>query len=288
MDGSVLSLIASFAPVDPPAVCAREIRTTSSPRLSQHAVDSRPRGVPEAARKHVVHLICFSKDRAFQLDQFLASASRHLLVGRSGIELSLRVSVLYVATGGLTTAKTTASYTTGTTATPAASTADIDNVQQQPQPRSTVHGDDQAKKEAGDMLASYNLVRRRHPAVALVQEKPETFCDQLVELLKEAEGREEAGAETPADCKEGDEQQEENNFVLFAVDDMFFYQDYDLSGAVRLLAKGESFCTMNTRFVRPTYDLQCVALRRPTQTGQDTTAQEKKSGAVQSVSGTAW
>lgn len=231
MEGSILSLIASFAPVDAPADSAPETCTASSGRVTQraaqHAEDPRPRGVSETTQKHVVHLICFSKDRAFQLDQCLASASRHLLVEGSPTELSLRVSVLYVATGGVAAAKTTAATdTTGTTATPTATAAEIDHVQQrQKQPQrtaaTTVHGGDQAEKEAQDMLESYNLVRRRHPAVVFVQEQPGLFCDQLVQLLK-------------------DEQEGEKNFVLFVVDDMFFYRDFDLSGAVGLLAKGES------------------------------------------------
>lgn len=85
------------------------------------------------------------------------------------------------------------------------------------------------------MEESYNLVRRRHPNVRFLRERPGEFCTQFRSLVSE---------EWEESAKEGEGGQDEEGgeaFVLFAVDDMFFYRDFRLPDAVRLLATGESW-----------------------------------------------
>lgn len=84
------------------------------------------------------------------------------------------------------------------------------------------------------MQESYDLVQQRHPSVTFVSETPGGFCDQLSSLVRAAPGE-------VAEVVGGKEEEEEGEerFVMFAVDDMFFYRDFCLSSALRLLGTGE-------------------------------------------------
>lgn len=192
-------------------------------------------------RQQEVHLICFSKDRAFQLDQLLESADRHLqLVEHGGGEgdsgsapptVRLQMSVLYLTTDtaggdGITAEDTAAPSPRGAGAPEDAPVEKATEASSSPSP---THG---AQNRRRTMEESYSLVRRRHPGVKFVRERPGEFCDQLCSLLGEdrrkgAKGREDEDRDSEAAA-----------FVLFAVDDMFFYRDFELPGALSLLTRG--------------------------------------------------
>lgn len=169
-------------------------------------------------------MICFSKDRAFQLDQLLESSKRHLRLGRErgreGEALAqLSVSVLYVASAP-------SSHPPPETADEAAASQEV----------AAAAGFATAPALSGSgrtMEESYDIVRRRHPSVRFVRERPGEFCDQLCSLV-----REETGDPAPGSTGDGHKGGEER-FVLFAVDDMFFYRDFELPGALELLSTGE-------------------------------------------------
>ena len=84
------------------------------------------------------------------------------------------------------------------------------------------------------MQESYDLVHRRHPDVVFVREKPGEFCDQLSSLVRAA-----AGNVAESEDAEGKEEEKEERFVMFAVDDMFFYRDFGLPSALGLLSTGK-------------------------------------------------
>ncbi|CAM9163920.1 unnamed protein product [Choristocarpus tenellus] len=157
----------------------------------------------------IVHLICFSKDRAFQLDQLLQSTSRHLLSD----EIYLRISILYVATGE---ALELSSHMVGS----------VSSEQHVDRQRGTgCHDEGKLPNwnnvrgtRKWEMSDSYDFVRSVHPGVNFLREQKGGFYRQLRELI--GDGRGEGGR---------------NSFVLFAVDDMLFYDDFPLYKAVRIL-----------------------------------------------------
>ncbi|CAN0087054.1 unnamed protein product, partial [Ectocarpus sp. 4 AP-2014] len=260
--GSILSMIAGFLPPssDPPPSAPssppRRPSPTMSGRASTAADDSgsscQTPAYAAAARsavpgRRLVHMICFSKDRAFQLDQLLASASRHLCLAQEGGRqgggeagdylvvppVRLRVSVLYLATAGVAAgaaAAATVAPVPHATAAPAAAAAD----------ESPGEGEGRTIGSSSPhetMEESYDLIRRRHPNVRFLRERLGEFCTQLRSLV---------GEEWEESAKEGEGGHDEEGgeaFVLFAVDDMFFYRDFRLPDAVRLLATDPSvFC----------------------------------------------
>lgn len=258
--GSLLSMIAGFLPPssDPlpsaPSSPPRRPSPTMSGRASTAADDSgsscQTPADAAAARsavpgRRLVHMICFSKDRAFQLDQLLASASRHLCLAQEGgrqgggeagddlvvTPVRLGVSVLYLATAGVAAgaaAAVTVAPVPRATAAPAAAAA----------AESPGEGAGRTRGSSSPhetMEESYDLVRRRHPNVRFLRERPGEFCTQLRSLVGEEWEESAKGGEGGHD-EEGGEA-----FVLFAVDDMFFYRDFGLHHAVRLLATGESW-----------------------------------------------
>lgn len=113
------------------------------------------------------------------------------------------------------------------------------------------------------MQESYDLVQRRHPGVTFVRENPGEFCDQLSSLVRAA-----AGKVAESEDVEGKEEEKEERFVLFAVDDMLFYRDFGLPSALRLLATGRLrlrvlgvlFCldTLALVFLQPRKDVYSV------------------------------
>lgn len=224
-NGSIMSMIAGFLPPSstpppspPPPTSSSRSASTAAAGTHGDNVSAVGGGAAVLPRRRVVHMICFSKDRAFQLDQLLESSTRHLRLAqeeKAGEEgagtpaVQLRLSVLYLASSA------TAAAATGAEA-----------------------GDALSSPRTGrTMQDSYDLVQRRHPGVRFVRERPGEFCDQLCSLV--GEGSEEGGTGGTGDGFEGGADDEER-FVLFAVDDMFFYRDFELPGALRLLARGES------------------------------------------------
>ncbi|CAM9333384.1 unnamed protein product [Pylaiella littoralis] len=207
--------------------------------------DAAAAGVP---RRRVVHMICFSKNRAFQLDQLLESSMRHLLFakeesGQGGQEgartknpgVQLRVSVLYLASGF----SAATDLNVDVAAAAAAAT------------RGKEKGAALSSSRSGcrTMQGSYDLVQQKHPGVRFVRERPGEFCKQLCSLVGEEQRGEETVAAGPMGgdgFEEGGEAADNDvgeTFVLFAVDDMFFYRDFELSAALRLLSRDSStFC----------------------------------------------
>ncbi|CAM9450282.1 unnamed protein product [Ectocarpus sp. 13 AM-2016] len=260
--GSILSMIAGFLPPssDPPPSAPssppHRPSPTMSARSSTAADDSgsscqtpadAAASRSAAPGRRLVHMICFSKDRAFQLDQLLASASRHLCLsqegerqggGEAGDDLvvppvRLRVSVLYLATAGVAAgaaAAATVAPVPRATAAPAATTA----------AESPGEGGGRTRGSSSPhetMEESYDLIRRRYPNVRFLRERPGEFCTQLRSLVGEE------WEESVAEGKGGHNEEVGEAFVLFAVDDMFFYRDFRLPDAVRLLATDPSvFC----------------------------------------------
>ncbi|CAM9942030.1 unnamed protein product [Ascophyllum nodosum] len=222
MESSILDMIAGFMPSGPPEAPA----TAEGSGLSL----STPARTPAVGRTHDemrrrdVHMICFSKDRAFQLDQLLESSSRHLLLAdedqSSGIRVTLHTSVLFIVSPPSAAAAAAAATSTTSTANTAGRSGALGegNVSVSP-----VGG------PVRSMEDSYDMVRRRHPSVTFIREEPGRFCDQLLELVESSKDRKQGG--------------EAEAFVLFAVDDMFFYRDFGLPGALRLLSSDPSvFC----------------------------------------------
>ncbi|CAN0298631.1 unnamed protein product, partial [Ectocarpus sp. 12 AP-2014] len=260
--GSILSMIAGFLPpsADPPPSAPssppRSPSPTMSGRASTAADDSgsscQTLAYAAAARsavpgRRLVHMICFSKDRAFQLDQLLASASRHLCLAQEGETqggreagddlmvppVRLRVTVLYLATAGVAAgaaAAATVAPVPRATAAPVAAAA----AESQGEGGGRTRGSSSPHET---MEESYDLIRRRHPNVRFLRERPGEFCTQFRSLV---------GEEWEESAKEGEDGHDEEGgeaFVLFAVDDMFFYRDFMLPDAVRLLATDPSvFC----------------------------------------------
>eukprot|EP00752_Nemacystus_decipiens_P002571 g2409.t1 len=239
-DVSIMSMIAGFLPAasdppppdDPTVTSARQGRAAAagSPCAAGHV-----RSSPTSRR--VVHMICFSKDRAFQLDQLLESSKRHLRLVQDkgdGCEggrqepAQLRISVLYVAGAAPSPdnePETASKGGVGVVAEEATGPAGPEAA-----PSSSASG-------RCTMEESYDIVRRRHPDVRFVRERAGGFCGQLRSLV-----REEAGEPTPPGTG-GEHEGREERFVLFAVDDMFFYRDFELPGALELLSADPStFC----------------------------------------------
>ncbi|CAM9326462.1 unnamed protein product [Phaeothamnion confervicola] len=120
--------------------------------------------------KPSVHLVAFSKDRAFQLHLFLSS----LLQRVQREDVSFQASVLYLAS--------------------------------------------EADGEDPDFAASYARVAERHPNVAMVAERQGCFAEQLDNILQQQHSN---GAA--------------DSYIAFAVDDMVFFDDFDLRTAVDTL-----------------------------------------------------
>ena len=252
MESSILDMIAGFMPSGPPEAPA----TAEGSGLSL----STPARTPAVGRTHDemrrrdVHMICFSKDRAFQLDQLLESSSRHLLLAdedqSSGIRVTLRTSVLFIvsppsaaAAAAAATSTTSTASTRATPVKPKVISSQVVNIGGKNSARlcgsvgSNTAGRSGALGEGNvsvspvggpvrSMEDSYDMVRRRHPSVTFICEEPGRFCDQLLELVESSKDRKQGG--------------EAEAFVLFAVDDMFFYRDFGLPGALRLLSSGEA------------------------------------------------
>lgn len=227
-----MSMIAGYLPAssDPPPAHNPTPTSTKPGGTSAAGGSSAARGRATTCRR-VVHMICFSKNRAFQLDQLLGSSKRHLqLVQEKGRDsegegqepAQLRISVLYVA-----------SAARSSDAAPDMAGSGVGVVAEQevwpagPESAPSPSGSDRTMEE------SYDIVRCRHPDVRFVRERPGEFCDQLCSLV-----REETGEPAPASTGDGHEGREER-FVLFAVDDMFFYRDFELPGALELLSTGD-------------------------------------------------
>lgn len=248
MEQSILGMIAGFMPSGPPVPpTAKKTPDTRGAPLNDAKTTAT---ASDGERLRDVHMICFSKDRAFQLDQLLESANRHLQLTDedqvAGAPVTLRISVLYTFSApppedSVTTSTATAATATRVVPTPAQA---VDNHDEGITPRCCIvsgsisvrttagHGQTTAVSASGvegltrSMEDSYDLVRQRHPAVTFIHEKPGMFCDQLLELLANREkNRQQGGVE---------------RFVLFAVDDMLFYRDFNLPGALRVLSSGES------------------------------------------------
>lgn len=277
MEGSILDMIAGFIPSGPPVTSgatgrldtpsSSHLYTSTNTRMSRTPCDlvSGATAAATVARR-VVHMVCFSKDRAFQLDQLLESAKRHLLLVIEGQEMPtaagriiLRISVLYTTTATETTRADeeaigskepleTTAVAVGTAATAGSPEGNSSQGSEQQH-----HKEDETNKNKDNsdsdsatcpnkeafctpknrtMQQSYDLVRRRHPGVKFVREEPGKFCDQLLKLV----GGEGGGGDGKG-RREEDEGVE--RFVMFAVDDMFFYRDFGLLGALQLLSKGQ-------------------------------------------------
>lgn len=230
-DVSIMSMIAGFLPAssDPPPH-HNPTATSTTPSGPAAAAGSPLAGHGGGATcRRVVHMICFSKDRAFQLDQLLESSKRHLKLvqetrrkraGEPQEPTQLRVSVLYVASAALSPGAALESAGEGVVHEEVVRAA----------------GPETAPSSSGGcrtMEESYDIVRRRHPDVRFVRERSGEFCDQLCSLVREETGDPAPGT-TGGEC-EG----REERFVLFAVDDMFFYRDFELPGALELLSTGD-------------------------------------------------
>lgn len=263
--GSILSMIAGFLPPTaadpppsqapnagppPPAAAASRKASPAAGRQKKTCTYADAGAYFDAVepRQRDVHMICFSKDRAFQLDQLLESAERHLRLGERGgrVEegdsssappsIQLHVSVLYLvsdptAGGGAAGDDATApSLPSSRCEAGALEDARAEKAREASPSPSPTHG-----ARSRTMDESYSLVQRRHPSVKFLRERPGEFCDQLCSLLGEDWGLAAKGRE------EGEDGGEERGaaFVLFAVDDMFFYRDFDLPGALSVLARGE-------------------------------------------------
>jgi len=232
---SIMSMIAGFlppssgSPQPPPSAPPTRKRLPAAGGGTAGAGGNY--GGPAAFRRQsaVVHMICFSKDRAFQLDQLLESSKTHLQLAQektrgcreeSGGGARLRISVLYLAS--------VAPADVGDTA--AGSEAAPDGTP----PASGTTGAQSSTCSSRTMEESYHIVRQRHPDVRFVRERPGEFCDQLCSLVGETGSDEGSG-------QKGDEHElgGQETFVMFAVDDMFFYRDFELPSALRLLSRGE-------------------------------------------------
>lgn len=248
MEQSILGMIAGFMPSGPPV--PPTTKKTPDTRGAPLNNASTTATASDKERLRDVHMICFSKDRAFQLDQLLESANHHLLLTDEdqvvGAPVTLRISVLYTFSTPPPVASVTSSTAAAATAarvvpTPAQA---VDNHDEGitarccsvagsiPVRTNDGHGQTTAIPASGpegltrSMEDSYDLVRQRHPAVTFIHEKPGLFCDQLLELVANGENnRQQGGVE---------------RFVVFAVDDMLFYRDFNLPGALRVLSRGES------------------------------------------------
>lgn len=246
MDGSMLHYIAGFIPPGEIPAGRSSTEAQAGSLVDDHAATEHGPSSRKSPSASGVHLICFSKDRAFQLDQLLKSIKRHLLAKAS---VSLRISVLYLTTGVLgkpdgckngngsgrhekSLAKDDKRDAVGGTETVlSVSGADYKalTLNQKTAPAHEclyLDPDDQSRGDAPRapeslMEDSYALVARRHQDVRFVRERQGEFCEQLEELVRE-------------------ELTSDTSFVLFAVDDMFFYRDVDLSSATEALKQGAS------------------------------------------------
>lgn len=211
-------------------------------------------------------MICFSKDRAFQLDQLLLSATRHLLLSGPSKEgdvggdeeteksskiargFELHVSVLYrvspTSRGSpvLTTAATAQKYPPE----PCSKVDSNSNNSRSSGSRSNRRNNDQERSPGPKhtMQESYDLVQKRHPCVSFVREKPGQFCDQLCELVQHVPRRDVLDHEIEEEHNINEQEETCGRYVLFAVDDMFFYNDCSLPHATRLLEVGELSCSV--------------------------------------------
>eukprot|EP00903_Cladosiphon_okamuranus_P010619 g10042.t1 len=258
-DVSIMGMITGFLPTSadlpPPrnptdastersGPAAGAASASASVSVSAAAAAAEATGSPTAGHggaatcRRVVHMICFSKDRAFQLDQLLESSKRHLqfvhemgrgCAGEPREPDQLRVSVLYVA-----------SAAPSPDAAPSPGAPDTAGKVGVPEEVLRAAGPGAAPCSSGSgrtMEESYAIVRRRHPDVRFVRERPGEFCDQLRSLVREEAG--DPAPETTGGAFEGGEER----FVLFAVDDMFFYHDFELPVALELLSTDPStFC----------------------------------------------
>lgn len=100
------------------------------------------------------------------------------------------------------------------------------------QPECRHDGNYERQQTLINVQASYDLVIRRHPEVNFVRESPGQFADQLRELVRRSETGRFGAAATGEECRR------RGDFVLFAVDDMFFYRDFEVADATRLLHEG--------------------------------------------------
>eukprot|EP00953_Heterococcus_sp_UTEX-ZZ885_P037756 19382-Heterococcus_DN1.PRE.4 len=101
MDAALLARVASFLGNSaPPAAAAAASTRAAAPvveKSSKPAVGSTAENVADAVQPHV-HMIVFSKDRAFQLHQLLLSAQAHLDTSNTHVQ----ISVLYLASEAFT------------------------------------------------------------------------------------------------------------------------------------------------------------------------------------------
>lgn len=246
MEQSILGMIAGFMPSGPPVPPT----TKKIPDPRDAPLNNASTTASDEERLRDVHMICFSKDRAFQLDQLLESANRHLLLTDEDqvvrAPVTLRISVLYTFStpspvGSMTSSTAAPATAARVVPTPAQAVDNHDEgvtsrccsvADSIPVRTNDGHGQTTAVSASGlegltrSMEASYDLVRQRHPAVTFIHEKPGLFCDQLLELVANGENNHQQGGV--------------ERFVVFAVDDMLFYRDFNLPGALRLLSRGES------------------------------------------------
>lgn len=224
-----MSMIAGFLPAtsDPPPP-RNPTATSTKPSGASTAGSSSAAHGRTATGRQVVHMICFSKDRAFQLDQLLESSKRHLqLVQKKGCDseeegqepAQLCISVLYVASAGPSPDAAPEAAGSSVVAEEVVGAAGPETAPSSPGSGRT-------------MEESYDIVRRRHPDVRFVRERPGEFCGQLCSLVREETGE-------PAPASVGEHETGEERFVLFAVDDMFFSRDFELPGAFELLSTGD-------------------------------------------------
>lgn len=219
----MLDLIAGFVPPDktPQASSSTGAQARNKAIVSVTTQSRRPEHTKNSAGKYGVHLICFSKDRAFQLDQLLKSVKRHVL-GRTVI--NARLSVLYLATGdGESSMDLVGKHLDRGVQ----NTSDTGAPHQKQQSRDQGKTFERIAPRGGQKLYmedSYALVAQRHQDVTFVKEQEGKFRRQLEGLVQHKV----AG---------------ETNFVLFVVDDMFFYRDFDVANAVDLLQNGETWPT---------------------------------------------
>lgn len=274
----MLDLIAGFIPAGvAPATSHAAAGSTASTiefrtsRLTAAGTSASPkppdntRGSPSCMGN--LHLICFSKNRAFQLDQLLQSAKRHLL-GVGEVEdgepaIMVRISVLYLVDSETkqkqSNARAHQNHPPSAT-TPKKQDASDSHVNDETlaatrgehKEINLVDGAQRAENQAlsirearaeTSMHDSYDLVRRRHHDVKFVEERPGEFCDQLSALVRQGgagQGADKVVAvERESDWEREKESESTNSLVMFAVDDMFFYRDFDLHDAVRLLHNGK-------------------------------------------------
>ncbi|CAM9623936.1 unnamed protein product, partial [Discosporangium mesarthrocarpum] len=199
MDADILARIARFVP-HRPHIEERDELSSRSQAAPPTAAGVHVNPPPHPTRvSPLVHMVCFSKDRAFQLDQLLQSVSRHLTT--DGV--LLKISVLYAIEAG----------------------ERIDRKE----------GLDSRRDEETDhgwsMSDSYNAVASLHRGVNFVREESGSFYSQLREIIKDPGGQ---GVDRSA-------------FVLFAVDDMFFYDHCPLLKATVLLDTDQSVSCVHLR-----------------------------------------